>query len=62
MTRRFPPDGFTDVQAVIASAGLVVSTFGSATPWIILFCRQMRAANKRQKELSKQRKEAREKP
>jgi len=57
MTHRFPPGGFTEIQAYIVAAGVVVSMFGSATPWIILFCRDIRAANKQQKELLKQRKD-----
>jgi hypothetical protein len=61
ITHRFPPDGFTEIQAVIVSAGLVVSLFGSATPWIILLFRQW-AATKRQNELLKQQKDAHEKP
>lgn len=62
MTRRFPPDGFTDGQSVVVIAGLLVSMFGSATPWIIFFFRYIRAANNRKRELSKQRKADREKP
>jgi hypothetical protein len=61
MTHRFPPESFTEIQAVIVSAGLVASLLGSAMPWIILLFRQW-AATKRQNELLKQEKDVHKKP
>ena len=61
LTRCFPPDGFTDSQAVVVTAGVVISMFGSATPWIILFIRFLRARNEQQRALLKQRKNKNEK-
>jgi hypothetical protein len=55
MTRRFPPGELTETQAVIVTAGLVISLFGPATLGIILFFRQIRSHAKGQKPLSKER-------
>jgi hypothetical protein len=52
MTRRFPPDGFTRAQAIVATAGVVLSLFGPAAPLIYCFIRFAKLSkNQRRKEL-----------
>jgi len=57
MTGEFPPNHFTEFQAVVVAGGVVVALFGPAAPWFVMFKRAMVVINNQQREEIKKCKE-----
>ena len=56
MTHQFPPGKMSETQAGLATAGVVISLFGPAAPWIVRFVRFIRERNKEQREALRRKK------
>ncbi len=56
LTQRFPPDKFTEGQAVLATGGVVVSLFAPAAPIVIKVTRQLWTVNLEQRRKIKEKK------
>lgn len=62
LTHRFPPDKFTEGQAVLATIGIVVSLCAPAAPVVIKVSRQLWAANLEQRRKIKEKKDRSQPP
>jgi hypothetical protein len=56
MTRQFPPDHFSSIQALLVTAGVVFSLFGPAAPFVFVLARQIWQVNQEQHRVLKEKK------
>lgn len=62
LTHRFPPDKFTETQAVLATVGVVISLFAPAAPVVSGVSKQLWKANLEQRRKIKEKKDRSQPP
>lgn len=62
MTHQFPPGSVHGVQAGIVLAGILISLFGPAAPWIVVYVRWLREQNRKEAAALKRNNRWRNKP
>lgn len=53
ITGHFPPRDFTEIGALVATIGFILSLLGPASPWIVGFIRELIEINKQNRESKK---------